>query len=185
MNKHITTALTLIAISVPVFAGAQTAPTKAGTVAPVLKAAPAAQATAATKAVPDKVIRERVGNVINALTRHQELLSVAISKVSDQSAKFQEKGGDVSKANADIAAAKTKLDEVKKDIADLQDMLKNSDLKDKAKTQAIRDGVTKTTNDIRACRATLVEGIQKLKAVKVTRPMTPTTPPPAAANPKP
>ncbi len=185
MNKHITTALTLIAISVPVFAGAQTAaaPIKA---VPAVKATPAVAAPAVTKGLPEKIIKERVGNVINALTRHEELLSVAISKVADQSAKFKEKGGDVSKADVDLASAKEKLAEVKKDIADLTDMLKTKDLKNKANTQAIRDLVTKTTNDLRATRATIVDAIQKLKAVKVTRPATPTPAPNAAApTPKP
>jgi peptidoglycan hydrolase CwlO-like protein len=188
MNKHITTALTLIAISVPVFAGAQTAPAGA---APA-KATPGSKANpivapmpVAPKGLPEKIIKERVGNVINTLTRHQELLSVAINKVTEQSTKFKSMGGDVSKADVDITAAREKLDEVKKDIANLQDILKTRSVTDKTNTQAIRDGVTKTTNDLRACRTAIVEGIQKLKAVKVTRPATPTPAPKAATTPKP
>lgn len=177
MNKHITTALTLIAISVPVFAGAQTAGT-----APV-KPRPAVATPTVTKALPEKIIKDRVSNVINALTRHQELLSVAINKVAEQSVKFKDKGGDVTKADVDIASAKAKLDEVKQDIANLQDILKTRSLTDKTNTQAIRDGVTKTTNDMRACRTIIVDAIQKLKAVKVSRPATPTPQP--AATPKP
>lgn len=175
MNKHITTLLTLIAISVPVFAAAQTAPAARATAGPT-KVTPVAPVQA-PKGLPEKIIKERVGNVINALQHHEELLDVAIGKVTEQSVKFKEKGGDVSKADADIAAARTKLNEVKQDIADLQNMLKTSDLKDKTKTQAIREGVAKTVDALRATRTTLVDGIQKLKAVKVTRVATPTPKP--------
>lgn len=182
MNKHVTTLLALIAISVPVFAAAQTAPAARPAAGPA-KITPVPP-TPPLKSLPEKIIRDRVSNVISALQRHADLLDAAIVKVSEQSVKFKEKGGDVTKANADIAAARVKLDEVKKDIADLQNMLKTIDLKDKTKTPAIRAGVAKTTDALRACRTTLVEGIQKLKAVKVTLPATP-TPAPKAPVPTP
>jgi hypothetical protein len=173
MNKHIITTLAVIAISVPALAGAQAAVARPTRVSPTTTAAPAPQ----TAGLPEKIIHDRVSNVITALSRHEQLLESAITKVADQSAKFKGMGGDVSAADVDIAAAKVQLGTVKQDIADLQNMLQNSNLKDKTKTQAIRESVAKTIDAIRTCRTTIVAGIQKLKAVTVVREATPTPAP--------
>jgi DNA repair ATPase RecN len=171
MNKHIITALTLAALSVPGLVFAQTAPRATQAAAPAVTNQANLPATAAP-AASDKNIKDRVGNVISALQRYTEVLSMAITRVSEQSAKFKTLGGDVSAANVDIAAAKAKLDTVKKDITDLQNMTNTTNLLDRTKTQAVRDQVTKTVSDIRACRDSILSGVQKLKAVTVKKPAT-------------
>ncbi len=171
MNKHITTAMALIALSVPALGFAQTGPAAAKPTRPTV------QTTQGTTV--GNPLKERIGNVIFALKNHEMLLDTALTKIADQSAKFKQEGGDVSGAEATLGSARTKLAEVKSDIASLENMLNTVDLKDKTKTAAIRDGVAKTITAIRATRDLLIESIQKLKAVTVNRPMetTPTAKP--------
>lgn len=171
MNKHIITALTLAALSVPGLVFAQTAPRATTSAAPAVTNN-ANLPTAAAPAASDKNVRDRVGNVIAALQRYVDVLSAATARVSDQSVKFKSAGGDVTAANVDIATATAKLASVKKDIADLQAFTNSANLLDKTKTQSVREQVAKTVTDIRACRDALLSSVQKLKAVTVKKPAT-------------